>query len=248
MKANASFIRIILLITVVLLAFSCDDTGDQRKQTRDALGEPDEIIKNDYASFKSELWVYARSDINRVYEYRKSAAGCGGSGEWYLYRRFYADYHFQYTLYDPPPVITHTPIESTVPGEALIIDAQVILNKKAEVDTDVKRVNIHYRAAGDSLTSFIVMSIKDEKENIYTGEIPGDEVTVEGLEYFIEATSDGQHWSRLPEDDFYPVVVSADSTGQVEKAGREDTTMKDSDYFTLPEPGASPGRTSPISP
>ena len=248
MKANASFIRIILLITAILLAFSCDDTGDQRKQTRDALGEPDEIITNDYASFKSELWVYARSDINRVYEYRKSATGCGGSGEWYLYRRFYADYHFQYTLYDPPPVITHTPIESTVPGELLVIEAQVTLHTKATVDTDVKRVDLDYRTVGDSLTTFIVMSIKDEENHIYIGEIPGDEITDKGIEYFIEATSDGQHWSRLPEDDFYPVVVSADSTDQVEKAGHADTTIKDFDYYSLPEPGASPGRTSPISP
>ena len=130
MKSNVSLLRIIILLIALLLAFSCDDTGDQRKQTIDAIGEPDDIIKNDYASFKSELWVYARSDINRVYEFRKSASGCGGSGEWYLFSRYYADYHFGYPLYDPPPVITHTSIEYAIPGKPLTIDTQVTLHTK----------------------------------------------------------------------------------------------------------------------
>ncbi len=256
MKTNASFIRIILLITAIVLAFSCDDTGDQREETRKALGEPDDKIINDYSSFKSELWVYARRDINRVYEYRQSAAGCGGSGEWYLFRRFLASgsYAFDYELYDPPPVINHSPILSAVTGESLIIKAQVTLHPKAEVDAGVKRVDLDYRSPGDSLSTFIVMSLWDEEEQIYIGEIPGVEITENGLEYSIKAISNDStaewfYWSYLPaKNRFYKVEVSADSTGQVEKAGHADTTLKESDFFTLPEPGVSPGRTSPISP
>ena len=240
--------RIFFLIIALILAFSCEDTGDQREQTRKAIGEPDDIIINDYASFKAEIWIYARSDINRAYEFRKSAAGCGGSGEWYLFRRFYADYHFGYPLYDPPPTIIHTPIESTNPDKALIIITQVTLNEKATIDTLVKRVNIHYRTTGDTLASFIVMSVKDEEENLYTGEIPAEEVTVKGIEYYIEATSDGKHWSKLPQDDFYSVVVSTESPGQVEKAGHADSTIEEYEHFSLPEPGSLPGRTTPISP
>ena len=241
-----TFIRCMLLLISVLLVFSCDDSGNPRKKTRDALGEPDDIIQNDYSSFKSELWVYARSDINRVYEFRKSAAGCGGSGEWYMDRQYYADYHFGYELYDPPPVITHEPVVSGAPGVSLTIEAEVTLHKKAKFDQIVRRVNIHYRDTADTLTNFIVMSIKDD--NIYTGEIPGEDFTEAGIEYYLEATSDGEHWSRLPETGFYLVEASADTTSGAEKAGHIDTTRRFMDDFALPDLDTSIGKTSPVGP
>jgi len=242
------FTRCTLLIVAVLILFSCENSGDPREKTRRALGEPDDIIQNDYASFKSELWVYARSDINRVYEFSQSSTGCGGSGEWYLNRQYYADYHFGYTLYDPPPVITHTPVEKAPPGVPLTIEAQVTLNKKAKTDKVVKRVNIQYCDRADTLTTFIVMSITDEEAHIYTGEIPGEDVTENGLEYYLEATSDGSHWSRLPKAGFYVVEALADTLSAVSKANHTDTTRLFTDDAALPEPDTYSGRTSPVSP
>jgi len=130
MKVNASFRTIIFLITAIIVIFSCSDEGNQREKTLRAIGEPDEKITEEFGTYKSELWIYARSDINRVYRFEKSSSSCGGSSEWYLSPYlYYADYHFGYELYNPPPTITHTPIESAVPDKAITITATVELHK-----------------------------------------------------------------------------------------------------------------------
>ena len=141
-----------------ILLFSCSDNNDQREQTRKALGEPDSIVSQNMYSYKTEYWVYARSDINTVYEFSKSASGCGGSGEWYLGSRYYADYHFGYSLWDPPPTITHAPITLAPPDRGISISATVKLYKKAVVDTQVLEVDLYYRTYGDSLSQFVVMA------------------------------------------------------------------------------------------
>ena len=71
------------------------------------------------------------------------------------------------------------------------------------------------------------------------------------MDYFIEATSDESSWikySRLPKKDFYSIVISAESSTHLEKAGHEDSTIEEFKNFSLPEPGGLPGRFSPISP
>ena len=252
MKVNASFRTIIFLITAIIVIFSCSDEGNQREKTLRAIGEPDEKITEEFGTFKSELWIYARSDINRVYRFEKSSSSCGGSSEWYLSPYlYYADYHFGYELYNPPPTITHTPIESAVPDKAITITATVELHKpvqNVEPDKEIKEVNLQYRVTGDSLFNKVRMSIED---SLFTEEIPAEIVTVAGVDYFIEATSDESLWekySQLPKKNFYSIVVSADSSAHLEKAGHEDSTIEEFKNFSLPEPGGLPGRFSPISP
>lgn len=256
MKVNASFRTVIYLITAILVLFSCSDDGDHRESTLKALGEPDEIISNSYGTFKSETWIYAQHDIDRIYEFRKSASGCGGSGEWYMFRRFLAsDYRYGggYELHDPPPIIEHEPIESAVPGQPITITAVITLSEKKKYDEVIKGAKLHYRVTGDSLFDFVTMSVESIEDSLYSAVIPLEKVTVQGVDYYIEATSDEsvwEKWSRLPElkDNFYSIVVSPDSSGQVEKAGYVDSTIEESKQFSLPEPGKLPGRFSPVGP
>ncbi len=252
MKVNASFRTIIFLITAIIVIFSCSDEGNQREKTLRAIGEPDEKITEEFGTYKSELWIYARSDINRVYRFEKSSSNCGGSSEWYLSPYlYYADYHFGYELYNPPPTITHTPIESAVPDKAITITAIVELHKpvkNVDPDKEIKEVNLQYRVTGDSLFTKVRMSIED---SLFTEEIPAEIVTVAGVDYYIEATSDESMWgkySQLPKNDFYSIAVSADSSAHLEKANYVDSTIEEFKSFSLPEPGGQPGRFAPISP
>ncbi len=251
MKVNASFRRDIYLFILIVLVFSCSENKDQRGETRKYLGEPDELITSDYASFKSELWIYARSDLNIVYEFRKAATSCGGSGEWYLYMRFYADYQFGYDLYDPPPVIEHTPVESAPAGKSLSISTNVTLSPKAIKDTEILGVNLYFQDPGDSLFKSLAMSVGDS--TTFIGDIPAELVTVGVINYYMQATSDvseWKKWSRLPvsEDEFYSITISSDLTLKIRKAGYVDTSLEEPEYFSLPEPEMMPYRVSPVSP
>ena len=255
MKVNTSFRTVIYLITAILVVFSCSDDGDHRDSTLKALGEPDERIPQTYGTFKSEMWIYAQHDINRIYEFQKSATGCGGSGEWYLYRRFEANdpYYGGYELHDPPPIIEHEPIESAVPGKEITITAVITLSKKKKYDKVIKGANLHYRVTGDSLFDYVTMSVESIEDSLYSAVIPAEKVTVQGADYYIEATSDESSWEiwgRLPElkESFYTIVVSDDLTGQVEKAGYVDSTTEEPKQFSLPEPGKLPGRFAPVGP
>lgn len=251
MKPNATFRTILLLMTMVIVVFSCSDSGDQMEKARNALGEPDDKIVENYGTFKSETWVYAQSDRNFVYRFEKSASSCGGSSDWLLSpMRYYADYHFGYELYNPPPTITHTPIESSAPFEAITIWARVELHKPVEnftPDENIIEVNLVYRASGDSLFEKVIMSIVD---SLYVEDIPSNVVTPAGVDYYIEATSDNSTWhkySHLPKDDFYTIAVS-DSLTSVGKAAYTDSTEETFNDNSPIDPGALPGRFSPISP
>ena len=252
MKVQSSFRTVIYLFIAINVIFSCSDDGNQREKTLKAIGEPDHKISEDYGTYKSELWIYARSDINRVYRFEKTSSSCGGSSDWYLSPYlYYADYHFGYELYNPPPTITHTPIKSAVPGQAITITAKVELHKpvkNVEPDKEIEEVNLQYRITGDSLFTKIRMSIKD---SLFVEEIPDDVVTVAGVDYYIEATSDESSWgkySQLPKDGFYSIAVSAELPTQLEKAGYEESTSEEFKSISPPEPGEIPGRFSPISP
>ena len=74
-----AFRQVILVLTALLLLFSCSGEGDKRKAVRDDLGEPDLIVPSEFAGMKIELYVYARKDINRAYEFRKTVSSGGRS-------------------------------------------------------------------------------------------------------------------------------------------------------------------------
>ena len=256
MKPTASIRTVFLLMTMVIVIFSCSDSGNQMQKTRDAIGEPDEIIPYDMGSFKSEMWVYARADYNFVYQFEKSASNCGGSSDWLLSpRRDFAEY-YGYELYNPPPTITHTPIESAKPFESVTIRAQVVLHKPIKnlrtghehpPDEGIIVVNLVYRASGDSLFERVMMSIAD---SLYVEDIPSDVVTTAGVDYFIEATSDQSSWRKfsfLPEGAYYTIAVS-DTVTVAGKAAHPDISGGEFNDNSPVDPGALPGQFSPISP
>jgi hypothetical protein len=244
-----NFLRKALLIFLgTILLFSCSDNKDQRAQTRKALGEPDQIITQNMYSYQTEYWVYARSDINTVYEFSKSASGCGGSGEWYLGSRYYADYHFGYSLWDPPPTITHTPITLAPPDRGISISATVKLYKKAVVDKQVQEVDLYYRTYGDSLASFVVMACEDSSTGLYTGEIPAMNVTTAGAEYYIKATSDNTHWSYMPKTTgTYFLISVSDTVKYAQKSPKIFTNYQETPKLTFPVKEISTGGVSPLS-
>lgn len=231
---NPAFQAVIFLVTVVMLLFTCSSDGDKRKTIRKQYGEPDFIQKSEYAGLKSEFHVYARKDINRVYEFRKTVSGCGGSGEWYLFRIYYAD-ALGYVLY-MPPLIKHTPIQSAPPGSAIPVSAEVT------DDEQVAYVTLHYRMTGQE--EFFEVSMSD-KENIYSINIPAEAVTAVGVEYFIEA-NDGVYTSQIPEEGYYQITVStAEKTITVAPS---ETSSREISPSLIPQPGDVNCKTSPLSP
>ncbi|MFC1511998.1 hypothetical protein ACFL5H_02240 [Candidatus Latescibacterota bacterium] len=256
MRISAPLRICLLTLLAVIIVFSCENSGDQRNTTRKALGEPDIMENYLYTTFETEIWVYARKDINRVYEFRKTLSSCGGSGEWYLAQRYLANgsYYFNYELYDPPPVITHEPVVSAPVGHSVNIQATVVLSDDVEVDTVITGVRLHYQTFGDSLFTTVGMSTQTTGDSIFTAQIPAETMTAEGAEYYIEAcsndnTSVSYHWSRLPEtkETYYfisptPEKTSVQKTGIVESTG--DVWLP----ANLPEPDTGPSSLSPISP
>ncbi len=230
-----AFRQVILVLTALLLLFSCSSEGDKRKAVRDDYGEPDLIVPSEFAGMKIEVYVYARKDINRAYEFRKTVSSCGGSGKWYVYRMYYADY-LGYELYLPPE-IKHTPVESAPPGEKIIISAEVT------DDEEVVSVTLYYRVAGDE--EFLAVRMTASENNIFSATIPAEVVITEGVEYYIEA-NDEEHSSELPKKGVYTVAVSSKEKAVVYKPA--ETSAGIILPSSLHEPGEIFNNTSPVSP
>ena len=235
MIQSHGFRKAILVITALLLLFSCSSDRDKRKAVREDYGEPDEIIKSEYGGIRSELYIYTRRDINRAYEFRKTVSGCGGSGQWYVYRMYYADY-LGYILYLPPTIV-HTPIESTPPGKKVPISA-VITD-----DEEVVSATLYYRTVGQE--EFQSDRMTGGQEDAFTANIPSELVTVEGVEYFIEA-SDDAHISVLPENGYYEITVT--SAEETVEEGSPETSLRIVPQSPPFEPGEAFENTSPFSP
>lgn len=258
MKKYLAFIGFLVSIVAVVAIFSCDDGGDPRNQTRGALGEPDEIIPYEYSTFKAEVWVYARRDVNLIYEFRRTLGACGGDGQWYLSTRDYANDpfgygYYDYTLYDMPPTIVHQPIESVPANHPVTISAIVTLadlvanppNNYHPQDTEITGVRLLYRTVGDSLITEVNMSTSAGSDSVFTAQIPAEIVIPAGLEYAIEASSNtdrtvAYHWSHVPDErgNFIRVTVTAANTtakisDQVIVGGPQEIIGQ------LPEPGGA---------
>ena len=186
-----------LCLVAVLLAFSCSGNTNKQKAVRDEYGEPDFKYDSQFAGYKYETWTYARKDINRAYEFRKTVGGCGGSGDWYLNRMYYADY-LGYELY-LPPTVKHTPVTETPAGQKIIISAEVT------DDVEVITVSLYYRLPGDE--DYISTRMRAEG-NMFIGEIPQEIVTTAGVEYYIEAADDGDHKTTVPSKGSYTISVT----------------------------------------
>ena len=237
MKITRSLYVVILVVLAIVLIFSCSKSTNVRKMIKEEYGEPDEIIYGGYGSYKSELYVYANKNINRAFEFNQSGSGCGGSGEWYLYNTYTAEY-LGYTLYLPPK-ITHTPVQTVNLNESVKITATVT------DDVEVISVYLFYRVKGKEDYISVTMS---PENNIYSAVIPVEAVTDAGIEYYIEAHDEG-HQSQLPEKGFYTITVS--ETGTSEKtidSLSPVTTPLFISPSTIPEPGKMYDDISPLSP
>ncbi|MCE5251688.1 hypothetical protein LLG96_15885 [bacterium] len=207
-----------------------------REGVRETLGEPDEIQTGGTGAYKYELWFYLNKDLNRVYEFRKSASGCGGSGQWYVEYLYYADYHFGMELYVAPTII-HEPVKAAPIGQDISITAEIT------DDVQVVSADLMYRAIDAPEYTPVSMSVSD---TLYTAVIPASVVTTAGVEYYIQA-SDGQHSSRLPlnYNDTYRITVKAATTKKT-LGPVESTRLKGTPAVSIPD-GAGVG-SSPLKP
>ncbi len=214
--------RFIPLLTVlaigfsIIALFSCSDNDDPREACRKTLGEPDDYEYEEYAGYEIERWAYPRTDWNIVYVFQKSTSNCGGESEWYIARQYYASY-VGYELYDPPPIIEHTPVTSAPAQKQINTTAVVTINPDAIQDTQILEVKLFYRSVGDTLFERTIMSPVD---SLYSGSIPANYVTEGGVEYYISATSDITNWGKcsfLPktEGKYVTVEVPGEGNGEV---------------------------------
>jgi hypothetical protein len=196
---SSTVIRPLLTVFIIVgIFFSCSADEDRRKTVEREYGEPDEIIESEFGGMKSQIYVYAHADINRAYEFRKSTDACGGSGKWYVYRMYYANY-LGYELYRPPE-ITHTPITQAPVGQKIIITATIT------DDSQVVEANMFYRVGGQEDFFEVQMIVT---EGVYRADIPAVAVIDSGLEYYIEARDEG-HSTFMPDiDETYLVTVGA---------------------------------------
>ncbi len=251
MKPTATFRTILLLMTMIVIIFSCSDNDDPMESTLKNIGEPDDKIVENFGTFKTELWIYARCDYNFVYRFEKSNSSCGGSSEWLLSPyRSYADYHYGYSLYNPPPTIIHTPAISSESSEPVVIKAQVKLHEPVgnfPPDEGIIEVNLAYRAHGDSLFEKVLMSVDD---SLFVESVPSTIVSAPGFDYYIEATSDRSPWhkySQIPEDGYYTVAVSDSVSGAIYADEPDIWKPKNLGKIAV-DPEKQSGQYSPISP
>ncbi|MBN1290735.1 MAG: hypothetical protein JXB48_02770 [Candidatus Latescibacteria bacterium] len=205
-----------------------------REGVVEALGEPDDIESGGSGPYKYELYYYLNKDLNRVYEFRKSASGCGSSGNWYVESIWYADYHFGRELYEPP-YIEHAEVKTATSGQALKISAIVT------DDEHVISVDLFYKAlnAADSLAVPIPMAVSD---STYSATLPASVVKAPGLEYYIEA-SDGNHKSKLPPSGFFAIEVTDAQPSKITTANKAIDRKNSTTGEPLPETlnnGSSP--------
>lgn len=221
---NMALVRMIFLVSGLILFFSCSTKEeDMRQRTVDELGPPDEIVEGGYGVDQYLYYFYDNKDIDRVYMYRKSAPGCGSSGNWYIYNTYMSSWWGR-TLYTPPKIV-HNPVKAAPAGKSILISAQVT------DDQYVKDVIMHYRVLGDSTFMPVTMGLVDSTR--YSADIPADKVTTIGVEYYIEA-HDAAHSSRMPQ--IKGTYVVSISEGAAKVVGKPETTYT-----------PSPARLSPVS-
>ena len=234
-----------LLSLFLLLIFSCSSDEDKRKSVRSYWGEPDFIETSEYGTMDSQYYIYARSDINSVYEFRRASPGCGGSGEWYVYQVWYADY-LGYELY-MPPAVTHTPVVSAPVAQDLQLSAVITDG----LNTDVDSVRVYYRTVGQKTFTSANMTQQETPVNTYIVTIPGASMISAGIDYYIEikyifVTYEKEYTMQVPEVGYYTITISP--TSKVIVASPPGPVIEYKKQVQIPERNNSSFRLSPISP
>ena len=97
------------------------------------------------------------------------------------------------------PSITHSAVTSGTASEKIAISATV-----TDAGDGVKDVELFYRKAGNTVYKKIAMTASGDS---YSAEIPGTDVYVEGVEYYIRAT-DGTNSATDPADQNQPHFIT----------------------------------------
>jgi hypothetical protein len=222
-----------LIVSGLLLLFSCMGEKDMRAEAVNDIGAPDEIQSGGIGVNEFQIYFYDRADLDRAYVYQKSASGCGSQGNWYVANVIYpADYYYGRTIYTPPAIV-HTPVKTAPPGVGITISAKIT------DDAYVKNAVLSYRIKGE--TDYVPVTMAPADSVTYQANIPEEKVTVAGVEYHIEA-QDSAHNSRLPDvkGDFLITVTSTSTLTY----GKQQKFPK-----IAPMPDVVPtGKSSPVSP
>ncbi|MFA6472039.1 MAG: hypothetical protein WCU00_08365 [Candidatus Latescibacterota bacterium] len=206
-----SLIKVCSIVAGIILLFSCSNEKDMREATKAELGEPDVTQSGGTGAYQYEIFIYTNKNINRAYYYNKSASCGGQSGQWYVTTVYTAE-DLGYALYTSPTIV-HTAVKTAEPDKSLVITATVT------DDIEVENVILFYRKPGETDYQPITMSPED---TIFTAEIPSDQVTTTGIQYYLEATDNDSHKSRLPTSNYYSVIIkeaAAKTFGQTETTG-----------------------------
>jgi hypothetical protein len=93
-----------------------------------------------------------------------------------------------YYFNNAPPVITHTPVTQAYEGQPIDISAVV-----TDPNGDALTVTLYYRISGTE--GYSSEPMVPGTGNSYSAQIPGIDVTIAGVDYYIEAT-DSYYWVR----------------------------------------------------
>ena len=113
------------------------------------------------------------------------------------------------------PDIYHTPVYTAYAGSNLVISATITDN------IEVQRARLHYRRTGSEQWTIVDMTKNNDK---YYAIIPGVDVTLDGIEYCIEAyDGSAYNYSRTPANPYQVVVkepIGEESLGDVDGDGK----------------------------
>lgn len=103
------------------------------------------------------------------------------------------------TMYDSiAPTVYHTPVNQGYVGNNLVIAVT------ASDNVAVKEANLFYRTTGESTYKKIAMAKSNDR---YAAKINGSELSLAGLEYYIEVTDGNNVISKGTADDPYKVII-----------------------------------------
>lgn len=136
-----------------------------------------------------------------------------------------------------PPVIDHTPVVKAPANQPLTISAEI---SDPDDGDSINKVTLSFRPQGlDTDTPDTEIEMVNTEDSIYTAEIPADQVTTAGLEYYINACDSNnactEHGSSAR-----PHIIEVEKQALAANAG-PDQDVKEGALVTLDGSGTSAG-------
>lgn len=104
-------------------------------------------------------------------------------------------------------VVPTSPPFGVLPPFTVVAGDDVAVTALIEDDVQVVSATLHYRPGGDGTFTTLPMTLTDADTGEWTATIPGAEVDVRGVQYFVDA-SDGVESGTLPATAFASVAVN----------------------------------------